>query len=556
MRVLLLVSSFNGLTQRVWCALRDAGASVTVELATDEDNIIAGVNRAKPDLVLCPFLKERVPSQVWQNWATVIIHPGPVGDRGPSSLDHAITDGVPVWGVTALQAVEEMDAGPIWAHRTFPIPVEPPRKSVLYNGPVADAAVECAMEVLDKAADPAFVPTPLRDAPRPVSDARLRPLLRQAERAFKWSDGSAEIVRKIRAADGFPGVRTEIAGLTVNAFEAFPGVDAGPPGELLAHRDGAVLVGTGEGSVWIGHLRVPGGVKLPATSVLGGRVEGVPEAPAGPYAPVSYEQHGAVGVLTFRAYNGAMSTTQCGRLSRALRAALDQPTRVLVVRGGDDVFCNGINLNTIEAAPDPAVEAWANIHAINEVCRLIADPTRQTVITAFTGNAGAGGVMMALGADLVVARAGIVLNPYYDIGLYGSELHTLTLPRRVGAGTAARLLRERLPVNTSQALSAGLLDAVGPRSPEAFSAWLLDLATQRATEHAARTTHAPAGGDPIRAWGGARPLSYFETIELAEMARDMFEDRSGFQAARHAFVHKIRCCRTPARLALHRSGEM
>src|SRR5262249_32435516 len=104
MRVLLLVSSFNGLTQRVWCALRDAGANVTVELATDEETIIGAVTKAKPDLVLCPFLKERVPGQVWQNWPTVIIHPGPVGDRGPSSLDHAIIDGVPEWGVTALQA--------------------------------------------------------------------------------------------------------------------------------------------------------------------------------------------------------------------------------------------------------------------------------------------------------------------------------------------------------------------------------------------------------------------------------------------------------------------
>ena len=42
-------------------------------------------------------------------------------------------DAEPVWGVTALQAVEEMDAGPIWATRTFPVGA--PRKSELYNGP-------------------------------------------------------------------------------------------------------------------------------------------------------------------------------------------------------------------------------------------------------------------------------------------------------------------------------------------------------------------------------------------------------------------------------------
>ena len=64
--------------------------------------------------------------------------------------------------MTALQAVEEMDAGPIWATRTFQLPADS-RKSVVYNGPVADAAIELIGEVVAKAADPSFVPEPLDD---------------------------------------------------------------------------------------------------------------------------------------------------------------------------------------------------------------------------------------------------------------------------------------------------------------------------------------------------------------------------------------------------------
>ena len=74
----------------------------------------------RPDLVICPFLRERVPAEVWRACPTIVIHPGPKGDRGPSSLDWAIMDAEPVWGVTALQAVDEMDAGPIWASRDLP----------------------------------------------------------------------------------------------------------------------------------------------------------------------------------------------------------------------------------------------------------------------------------------------------------------------------------------------------------------------------------------------------------------------------------------------------
>ena len=76
MRVLLLVSAFNGLSQRVWCALREAGHDVGVLLATDD--MISGVRAAQPDLILCPFLKHRVPDTIYDRWPTVIVHPGPV----------------------------------------------------------------------------------------------------------------------------------------------------------------------------------------------------------------------------------------------------------------------------------------------------------------------------------------------------------------------------------------------------------------------------------------------------------------------------------------------
>ena len=46
MRVLLLVSAFNGLSQRVWCALRQAGHDVGVLLATSPQAVIDGVAAA------------------------------------------------------------------------------------------------------------------------------------------------------------------------------------------------------------------------------------------------------------------------------------------------------------------------------------------------------------------------------------------------------------------------------------------------------------------------------------------------------------------------------
>ena len=205
MKILLLCSAFNGLTQRAWIELRRAGHDVTVEVASSEDAIVSAVQLFEPELIVCPFLRERVPADVWARYPTIIVHPGPPGDRGPSSLDWAIMDGERRWGVTALQAVDEMDAGPIWATRSITLPTTPARKSAVYNGPVADAAIELIGEVVAKAADATFRPEPL-DYGRPDVIGRLRPAMRRSDRQFSWSDSTESILRRIGAADGSPGV--------------------------------------------------------------------------------------------------------------------------------------------------------------------------------------------------------------------------------------------------------------------------------------------------------------------------------------------------------------
>jgi putative two-component system hydrogenase maturation factor HypX/HoxX len=562
-RILLLVTAFNGLSQRVWCALREAGHEVGVQLATGAADMIEGVRAADPELIVCPFLKDRVPAEIWKKRRTVIIHPGPVGDRGPSSLDWAIAEGARTWGVTALQAVEEMDAGPIWATRTFSLPAAPPRKSSLYNGPVADAAMECVFEVVAKAADPSFAPVPADRAPTEAPGARPRPLMTQDDRAFDWSEETERILRSIRAADGTPGVRTEVGGLGVFAYDATPGLARkARPGQLLSRRQGAVLVGTGDGSLWLGHLRAAdpqhprARIKLPSTTLLGARLRGVPHSPmpvgSEPESPAAYRQvryrrAGRVGWLTFDFYNGAMAPGHCRRLLAGLRHATAQDTDVLVLRGGTDAFSNGIHLNVIEAAPDPAATAWAGIRAINEVCRAIITCTRQIVIAGYAGSAGAGGVMLGLGADIVAARDGIVLNPYYDMGLYGSELHTFTLPRRVGADLAQRLVDDKLPVSAGGAAAIGLVDEVGPRHPDAYGEWLTALAERESDPRASRRRRQAKAK---RLAAERVPLEVYEARELAEMSRDMYGDRSGFAAARHAFVTKARATETPQRLIL------
>ena len=119
MQILFLVSAHNSLSQRAWIALTELGHHVAVAFVDSASAMETAVRAHAPDLIVCPFLKTMIPESIWRRHRCLIVHPGPRGDRGPSSLDWAIEFDKPDWGVTVLQADGEFDAGEVWATSTF-----------------------------------------------------------------------------------------------------------------------------------------------------------------------------------------------------------------------------------------------------------------------------------------------------------------------------------------------------------------------------------------------------------------------------------------------------
>ncbi|MCX5302509.1 MULTISPECIES: hydrogenase maturation protein [Streptomyces] len=557
MYVLLVASAFNSLTQRVHAELRDHGHRVAVELALPGAGLADAVRGHRPDLVIAPMLRTAIPEEVWAAHTCLVVHPGPVGDRGPSSLDRAIQDGESRWGVTVLQANAEMDAGDVWASVACPVP--PVGKSDLYRGEIADAALEAVLLAVERFASGTYTP-------RPQAGGRARPLLRQEDRRIDWAGDTTEgVLRALRAADSQPGVRDELLGGDWYLHGGHREERLrGRPGELLATRDGALCRATTDGAVWIPELRAPrrpGGPatpRLPATLALADRLPPLPEVPApphsGPHGPhhrawsdIGYHEEGQAGFLSFSFPGGAMSTAHCRRLLDAYRTALTRPTAVLVLGGGRDFFSNGIHLGVIEASADPAEESWANINAMNDLVEAVLTTTDRLVVSALGGNAAAGGVMLALAADEVWCRSGVVLNPHYRLmGLHGSEYWTYTLPRRVGPALADRLTTEALPLSAAAALGLGLVDRTLRCPPGAF--------TGETDRLAARLAALPATASRIAAKKAARerdeaerPLADHRRAELAEMRRTFFDPGAPYHALRRAFVRKERPVSTPAR---------
>ncbi len=284
MRILLVASAYNSLTQRVHAELADRGHEVSVELALGDEVLRDGIRRFSPDLVIAPMLTAAIPADIWSARPCLIVHPGPSGDRGPSSLDWAIMSGAGRWGVTVLQANAEMDAGDIWASAEFTMP--DCSKSSAYRSEVADAAVQAVLLAVARFAAGRWRPEPL-DYSRPDVVGQHRPPCRQADRRIDWSaDPTPVVLAKLRAADSSPGVLDVLGDAEYYLVGGHPEDELhGEPGTILAQRDGAICRATTDGAVWIPQLRrrpAPGGpktFKLPATLALRGSLTGVPQAP-------------------------------------------------------------------------------------------------------------------------------------------------------------------------------------------------------------------------------------------------------------------------------------
>ena len=93
---------------------------------------------------------------------------------------------------------------------------------------------------------------------------------------------------------------------------------------------------------------------------------------------------------------------------------------------------------------------------------------------------------------------------------------------RAGEQAAARLLTEHLPVSPAAAQRLGLVDAIGPDDSAAFDRWARETAAQVAAEP--RPAPPPIDTTPYR------------QRELADMWRDIFKDRHGFEARRRRFL--------------------
>ncbi len=136
--------------------------------------------------------------------------------RGAAPVERAIMAGDAETGVTVIELVEELDAGPIAAQRAFP--VEPEDDA----GAVYAKAAPLAAELLDEVLD---APGEVVLTPQPADGVTYADKITSADRRLDLSAPAAELVRRVRALSPHIGARAELHGRPVTVWRARVGKD-------------------------------------------------------------------------------------------------------------------------------------------------------------------------------------------------------------------------------------------------------------------------------------------------------------------------------------------
>ena len=112
----------------------------------------------------------------------------------------------------------------------------------------------------------------LTRTPQPEQGVSYAHKIEKAEGAIDWRQDAAQIERRLRAFDPFPGGQAQLDGEALKCWRAelVPGA-AGEPGRVLAADERGLLVACGTGALRLTELQRAGGKRLPAQAFLQAR---------------------------------------------------------------------------------------------------------------------------------------------------------------------------------------------------------------------------------------------------------------------------------------------
>lgn len=179
------------------------------------------------------------------------------------------------------------------------------------------------------------------------------------------------------------------------------------------------------------------------------------------------------GPLRLKLYDDGGSARLTSSLVERVIADLDAAAdRVVILEGGPNAFCEGLDFDQMGATDAAAVSA-----RVERFASLVERLRRHTapVVAVVNGRAIGGGLGLAAVADVVIAspRATFAL-PEALFGIIPAVVFPV-IAARIGVARARRLVLTGGSITAAEALAGGLVDEVAENTADALVAWLSRL---------------------------------------------------------------------------------
>ena len=179
--------------------------------------------------------------------------------RGAAPIQRAIEAGDAETGITIMQMDAGLDTGAMLLVERTPIAADDTAAAL--HDRLATLGARLIVQAL------AQLPT-LPSTPQPEAGASYARKIDKAEAAVDWRAPAAEIERRLRAFDPFPGASAELAGQPIKLWRGRVVPGQGAPGTLLAGGDGALVVACGESALELLEVQLAGGRRITGREFL------------------------------------------------------------------------------------------------------------------------------------------------------------------------------------------------------------------------------------------------------------------------------------------------
>jgi len=230
----------------------------------NEEGALARIRAAEPEAVLVCAFGQLIREPLLSGFPILNLHPSLLPRwRGAAPIERAIMARDETTGVCVMRLTAGLDSGPVALCEE--VPLGPDEGFASLSARLAELGGDLLVRTLDLQAEGA-----LELAEQEEDGVTYAEKIDPAERRLDPDRPAAELAAQVRALTPHVGAYLEIADGERLGVRQAHAVEPGLPLGTLAERDGALLLGCGEGALRLDVVQPPGGKAMPADAYLRG----------------------------------------------------------------------------------------------------------------------------------------------------------------------------------------------------------------------------------------------------------------------------------------------